>query len=228
MSEILREEFDPVKDLSLALEGTNHIMSLANPFHTEEEIWANYLLQNIPNPQSSLLTDIELLILKFNHLLRWDTQKSGDKRTMLESLQNAAKAKRSSSFVMDQLLLIADEWFTNAERCLRELGRGTIQVDLYHSDRSLWLFVKDDYGKLNLHQLITRILLAYKNGVLEVMERKRDGAGIGSYLAFRNSVTWLAAVRPEQETLLGARLLLDRNHDHMAQVAKSVHFPRGI
>ena len=212
----------------MTLHGTRHIMPMPHPFHKEEAFWVEYLEQNPPSEGQPLSADIESLVLKFNHLLRWETKSKGDKKALLDELQAAAKPRRATSFVMDHLLLIADEWYTNAERCIRESLKGQIQVDLYHSDRSLWLFVLDDHGTLNLELLIQRISNAYRNGVLEVMERKQDGAGIGSFLAFRNSMSWLAAVRPNKETLLGARLLLDRTHDHMAQVAKSIHLPRGL
>lgn len=225
---VLQDEFNPQRDLQLLANGAKHIISKSNPFQKEELVWANHLLENPSKADAPLWDDILPLVLKFNQILSWRTNKRGDKKEAIEAIQSAAQNKRASTLILDHMLLIADEWHTNAERCLREAGTGEILIDLYHSERSFWLFVRDNHGRLNIPDLLTRIIKAYQNGVLEVMERKSDGAGIGSFLAFRSSVSWLAAVRPNKETVLGARLMLDRNHENIALTSKNIHLPRGV
>lgn len=174
-------------------------------------------------------------------------RKIGDKISVLEVLQNAFALGIKSESIRSDLLLVSDEFFTNAiynapfqERNGQKLSvvdrsspdfllNDVKQARLwfaYDEDR-IFLACQDYYGSLNPTQMIERIYKCINDGVGSAINWGQGGAGIGSFMIYKLASSMIIAVQPGISTIVGAvfpRRMSQRRREHLG---KSMHIYKG-
>jgi hypothetical protein len=218
---------EPVLDLEYLIKNKlKHLISTDSPFFEEELNWAKARAEDKVISSDVSTLSLQNLTKSAKEVLHETTTSLGLKKEICEKVRNHPQLKRAMSLLGDIAILALDEMYTNAERCLRDSNRGEITTQVLIDQSSLWLFVQDNHGSLQVQDLLNRLKNIYERGVISSMEKKKDGAGIGTYLVFKHAGSWFLGVDPGKFTLAGIRLHLSRDHDLAADQAKSMHLLR--
>lgn len=240
----------PLQVLELALgPGVNHVCQDENPFHGTEILTAE-LMQNSPetffkSPVSCILQPEKAHTLNEETLLTWkrDFSKATEKKQTLQDLKNEMAQRRVNNSTATDILLIADELFTNAvfnapfasdKIKSPKVSRSDNTVQMKAGDHGtlfmactedrIILGCRDPYGQLVIENLLTRIRDCYKEGVAKKMNFGEGGAGIGSFMIFDSVSNYYAVVRKEKATLLTVSIPLKMSSRKRSEVFKNIHW----
>jgi hypothetical protein len=165
-----------------------------------------------------------------------------EKPLVLEALQTYLRAHIRAQSTLSEVLIIADELFTNAilaapfideygvqlpiprensEARMNDGMHGELLVGL-HEDR-LVLAVRDTYGSLNMRRLIKRIHDCYVNGVEKMMNLGPGGAGIGSYMVYSAAASLYVAVHRNKTTIVACCVPIKMSSRKRQELPKNIH-----
>jgi hypothetical protein len=167
-----------------------------------------------------------------------------EKKSVLQELDDKLAEKKASGSLRSELLVVADELFTNAvfnapfadreaadgPKVSRE--RTDVQMDqgkqgrlfVGCDDQSVAICCFDPYGSLVITKLLDRIRSCFMNGVSRSMNMgATGGAGIGSYMVYGSSTDYFLVVDPGECTMICSVTPLKMSSRARQELPKSVH-----
>jgi len=239
----------PLQVLETALSGgVNHVCQDENPFSKTEIKTAEIMLKDphafLKSPVSCILFPEHVQTANEDAVVMWkrDFSKAAEKRQTLQDLKVEMAQKNVNNSTSSDILLIADELFTNAifnapfaaedispkvsrtdhSICMKSGDHGTLFMTC--TDDRIIVGCRDPYGQLEIEKLLTRIRDCYKEGVAKKMNMGEGGAGIGSFMIFDSVSNYYAAVHKEKTTLLAVSIPLKMSSRKRAEVYKNLHW----
>lgn len=197
----------------------------------------------IHNPQHYFSDNMGSILGSADRLYEKKFNSVGQKSKMLMEMSAAwSKLSLPKSF-SDELILVADELFTNAvfnapvvdlktqlnpglsrQRTDIKMHRGkfgTMSV-AFAQDRIV-ISCSDPYGSLNLKSYLEKVLSTYEVGADYSMNFGAGGAGIGSFIIFNSASSIYFGVRPGKETLVSCVFPLHISGKKRVMLPKHLH-----
>jgi len=197
-------------------------------------------------PVASILCPDDLSSSSERRLVLADCKfdRSSQKREVLDQLIKASKALSLAQSMIDDVVAVADEMFTNsvfnapfvdiATQKSPGIDRHTanVQMDggrsgrllLAHSESRLLVCCVDPYGSLNLQRYLNKINATYTRGAAATMNFGPGGAGIGSYIIFNAGSSLYFGVWPGQATVVACVIPLGLSNRKRIQLPKHLHW----
>lgn len=220
----------------------------------EEELLTSALMLTNPNvffekPLTSIFSPDKVEQLDDSHFEIWSTSfhKISEKVDVISEIRRLIEERLGFQAIASDIGLIADELFTNAifnapyvdqktylnpgisrtdsSLAMPEPNRGRVFIGL--EGKRLVVGVKDPFGTLNIEKLFKRIKNCHDNGVAENINTGPGGAGIGSYLVYRASTSYYAAVSEGEATILCCSIPLEMSGRKRQQLPKNIHCIHG-
>lgn len=246
-------QMPPEDVLRCALEqGYGHICQKSGFAYDLEVQSASALIQSPElfrkHPVAAILTPDDLSEISERALLEVDIAfgSSSMKREVLDALVKAMESKGLPRTMVEDVLSVADEMFTNAvfnapfidlatqinpgvDRHLTEVmfepgkaGRLFMAAD----ESRMVVGCEDPFGSLNLHRYLSKIRDTYLRGPAATMNFGSGGAGLGSYIIFNSGCSLYFGVWPKQATLVCCVIPLGMSYRKRAQLPKHLHWIR--
>ncbi len=240
----------PLQVLEFALSpGVNHVCQSENPFSGTDTLTAE-LMQKDPraflnSPVTSILTPLDVNKVSEDASLTWkrNFSKAKEKKLALQDLKTEMLKHKVNNSTATDILLIADELFTNAvfnapfaADTMRspKVSRSDNSISMKSGDHGtlfmacneerIILGCRDPYGQLRIENLLERIRDCYKDGVAKKMNFGDGGAGIGSFMIFDSVSNYYAVVEKEKATLLTVCIPLKMSSRKRSEVYKNIHW----
>lgn len=221
----------------------SHLVQTSNPV-VENEMYASAQIiadanaffscpiKGILRPKINSKTNTNNFQMVFNS--------SKQKNDFLEGLKIYLSGFVKRESTIDEILLIADEMFSNAifnapyinsvgaKGVNRNEGEVTSDKSAVFlagcTDNQLALCCIDQYGSLDLNALLERIYKCYDQGAEEVMDKTgKGGAGLGVFLVFDGSSSLYSLVKPGKFTLMANTIPLGLSRKKKQMIQKSLH-----
>lgn len=169
---------------------------------------------------------------------------SNQKRETLEDIAKSMQVKGLSQTIIDDVVLVADEMFTNAifnapfvdkdTHTNPGVSRHTSEIKLQdgkqcrvflaHDESRLVIGCEDPYGSLGILRYLSKVKATYTLGAAATMNFGSGGAGLGSYIIFNTGASLYIGVRPGQSTVICCVLPLGMSNRKRAQLPKHLHW----
>jgi hypothetical protein len=203
-----------------------HLIQQSTPYFASElktsEIMISDLEKYLNNPVSSILLpekagpDAETQLL----MLSTEFSKASHKQEVIESLRLKLGDIKCSESQRQEMLLVADEMFTNAiynaphvnERnngpgVERNAKNGNLElraarIFLGNDGARVVIGCEDKYGTLNVGFLLKRLRNCFAKGAAASINYELGGAGIGTYMMFRSALSYYAGVAHGKKTVV--------------------------
>ncbi|MBX3020761.1 MAG: hypothetical protein KF799_03730 [Bdellovibrionales bacterium] len=240
---------EQVIDHALTL-GLQHVLQ-EKGFEFEKEMRsANVLIQSPESfrnfPIASILAPEDLSRVSEEALTEVDERfhSSGEKRGILEAVTKSMESKGLSQTMVEDVLSVADELFTNAvfnapfvdmktqvnpgvnrhDTEVRFEGDKYGRLFLAHDESRLVIGVEDPFGSLNLRRYMSKIKDTYLRGPGATMNFGPGGAGLGSYIIFNAGSSLYFGVWPGSATILCCVIPLGMSYRKRVQLPKHLHW----
>ena len=234
---------EEVLDLALS-KGLHHICQKDNPF-CDSDVETSGLMIIEPHrfmdlPLSGVLDPQNCSMEKEQELthFRSNFSKIAEKHSMLESLREYLARISKSNSLHSEIILVADELFTNAvfnsARAGKPLLRGDTSVTMPDGFQGeiragvtggrFALVCTDPFGNLELPKLVQRMRDCYTKGVQTMMNLGEGGAGIGSYLVYSAATSYFACVERGRRTVIVWSVPLNLSLRKRVMLPKNAHF----
>ena len=134
------------------------------------------------------------------------------KRALLVKIREFLDQHEKTKSVRDEVLLAADEIFTNASKntgvfySKESIGvtrPGVIEFVCYVEVDRVVILCTDSYGGLVIPNLVGKIRHCYEKGIAGAIQQGDAGAGIGSFLIFNNCSSYYLGVDRGKKTVVG-------------------------
>ena len=146
------------------------------------------------------------------------------KTTKTELLTDFKDFLKSNKFrrVRDDLVLIADELFTNFSKSATDNIK-EMNFVVESDGESLVIFCRDFYGTLVPQKMIENMKRCYDQGVRNAIKKDESGgAGIGSYLIYTLGVGMAITVEPGKSSLVSIWMPQNMHHEDRIELNKSL------
>lgn len=245
------ENLEPSQVLDLAIDsGLEHICQRSGHFFDEEVRSANCIIESPESyrtfPIATILTPEDLNDQSERALLCMERHfdSSLQKHDVLTELNNAMQSKGLSQTIVEDIIAVSDELYTNAifnapfvDRHTQKnpgVSRNTSEVKLEggkfarlflaHDENRLLVGCEDPYGSLNLNRYLKKIRNTYQRGPAAAINFGPGGAGIGSYIIFNAGSSLYFGVWPGHVTIVCCLVPLGMSNRKRVQLAKHVHW----
>jgi hypothetical protein len=195
--------------------------------HFKEEVASSELM--IASPQKYLDFPISSILCpatagqiseKAHLVLSRPFRRASEKRDVLESFKTQVQKFKFSSTLVMELVLIADEMFTNAifnaphvefgkngpgaERSKEngELELRPARLFMGTDNNRVVVGCEDSYGSLNPARLLERLNTCFVQGAYASINWGGGGAGIGTFIIFRSALSFYAGVAHGKKTVV--------------------------
>jgi hypothetical protein len=197
-------------------------------------------------PIASVLTPEDLSQVSERALTCVDERFDGShaKRDLIEKVTKALQAKGLSQTMIDDVLSVTDEMFTNAvfnapfvdpvTQANPGVDRHATQVKfdagkqarifLAHDESRLLVGCEDPFGSLNLLRYLKKIKDTYERGPGATMNFGSGGAGLGSYIIFNAGSSLYFGVWPGCATMLCCVIPMGMSYRKRIQLPKHLHW----
>jgi hypothetical protein len=247
----IAENLEPEFLLNHAIDSKlNHICQKNGHLFDEEIKSSARIIESDENyfkfPASTALTPDAVSAASEKALLLVDDRfnSSGQKAGVLTNLTDAMKIKALPQTIMDEVVAVADEFFTNAifnapfvdMHTHKNPGVSRHSLDikledgkqarlfLAHDAKRLVVGCQDPYGSLDLTRYLSKIRSTYQRGPAAAINFGPGGAGIGSYIIFNAGSSLYCGVWPGHATLLCCVIPLGMSNRKRIQLSKHVHW----
>ncbi len=169
---------------------------------------------------------------------------SHQKRVVIEDMTKAAQDKALSQTIIDDIVVVTDELFTNAmfnapfvdinTQKNPGINRHTDEVKyadgkvgrifMAQDENRLLIGCHDPYGTLDLKRYLNKIKATYVRGPAATMNFGPGGAGIGSYIIFNAGASLYFGVCPGRATVLACIIPLGMSNRKRMQLPKHLHW----
>lgn len=242
------DQFRPEEVLAFALDEGVHQIVQTSSVASQKEVHLSTLMLKEPAkylqlPMSCILDpenvnqtrEKELTLLEFSFSRA--SEKAETLRKCSEEISDLIKTKK----IVTDVCLVVDELFTNAlfnapfnqkqagVKTVERAGtldftvdkKATIRVGV-DEDRVAVVCI-DQYGTLNLQDLLKRIRACYERGVGAMLNWGPGGAGVGSYMIFHNSLGYYVGIQPGKKAVVSCTLPR-RANQFGSKRTKNLHF----
>ncbi len=245
------EGLEPLRILSLATEqGFSHVCQTQGLDYDKEIRSTNNIISAPESffayPVATIFTPEDLSPAAEAARVVYDTNfnSSNQKRTVLESVTNTLVSKNIPQTMIDDVILVADELFTNAiynapfvdkvthvnpgisrnllEITLEEGKHG--RLFLAQEDKRLVVGCIDPYGSLSIERYLGKMKATYALGAAATMNFGSGGAGLGSYIIFNTGCSLYVGVRPGHATVICCIFPLGMSNRKRATLPKHLHW----
>ena len=154
------------------------------------------------------------------------------------NIHDSMKKRRLSSLLIDRIMLVADELFTNvifnSPETLKANRPRTDAIPLTTEQEAsisiginqdqIFVCCRDSFGTLDVKKFLERISQCLSDGVRDSIQLDEEGgAGIGSFLMFEFASSMVIGVQKNKQTLIGFTFPTDRRSLIRPRNAKSIH-----
>jgi hypothetical protein len=197
-------------------------------------------------PVASILSPEKLSLEEERRVLRVDYSFdcAVQKRELLNELTKASHTMMLSQTLIDDVIAVADEMFTNAVynapfvdvNTQKNLGmdrkKQDVRMDpgkkgrlfLAQDDTRLLVGCTDPYGSLDLKRYLNKINATYSRGPAAAINYGPGGAGIGSYIIFNAGSSLYFGVWPGRATIICCVIPLGLSNRKRIQLPKHLHW----
>lgn len=205
----------------------------------DPETFLKYPVSSVLAPaEASASKEAELTVLSasFNRV--------AEKPAHLGQLRQLLMSQQCSGSLLADVILIADEMYTNAvfnapyidlktgynpgiDRGDESITTGKeypAQLMVGYTDERLVITCRDPFGTMSVPLLIERIYDCFVKGVSESMRMTGGGAGIGSYLVFSISSSTYVGVSKGKSTVVAASVHWKWNVRRRNAATKNMHY----
>ncbi|OFZ18217.1 MAG: hypothetical protein A2Z20_11885 [Bdellovibrionales bacterium RBG_16_40_8] len=230
----------------VATTNVKHVIQVSNPKFDHA---ANLSAALIQQPEHFFSSPAEIFFLHRQKEIpkyaseSFSVRNSRDKISVLNVIETYLKDIDKISPILNNILSIADELYTNAvfNAPVDDMGKPKFakmarslpleidynheaKITVAHSEQLLFIYCEDSYGSLVPNKVIKRIDYCHKNGVSSSMNIKSyGGTGIGCYMMFEQCNSFFMTVQPGKKTIVGAALLLGLPGRLIAEIPKNIH-----
>lgn len=247
----LGEGLPPEQILAYAVDhNVKHILQ-PKGFEFDKEVRSANVLITDPDafrnfPIASILAPEDLSPISERALTEVDEKfhSSGEKRGILEAILKAMESKGLSQTLIEDVISVADEMFTNAvfnapfvdiaTQVNPGMNRHSTEVRfdagkyarmfLAHDETRLVIGVEDPFGSLSLPRYLNKIKETYLRGPAATMNFGPGGAGLGSYIIFNAGSSLYFGVWPGRATTLCCVIPLGMSYRNRVQLPKHLHW----
>lgn len=158
---------------------------------------------------------------------------NSNKKALLQYLEDFLHQHPKTKNVHDEVLLAADEIFTNAskntgtfyDKSVNEnVLAGEIEFQAYVDQERVVIVCSDSFGRLVIPQLLNRIGFCFERGVAGAIQNGDGGAGIGSFLIFNNCSSYYIGVEAGKRTVVGVGFQWTPRSTDKASLSKHLNF----
>lgn len=245
----------PEQILTLAVDhNVKHVLQTTGYEFDKEVRSANVLIAHPEGfrefPIASILAPEDLSPISERALTEVDEKfhSSGEKRGILEAMLKAMESKGLSQTLIEDVISVADEMFTNAvfnapfvdatTQINPGVNRHSTEVRfeagkyarlfLAHDESRLIIGVEDPFGSLNLPRYLAKIKETYLRGPAATMNFGPGGAGLGSYIIFNAGSSLYFGVWPGSATTLCCVIPLGMSYRKRVQLPKHLHWIQAV
>ncbi|GEM_PF-2228600 len=219
----------------------NHVVQKDSLFFDTELLIAQKMTANpelfVTDPlkvifDSAMLTEGPILASN-DRTLMLNLKPTDKKAEVLAQFERFLASLEGVAAIRDSAFTVADELFTNGIKCAwpagsnRKTSAPTLTGDVDFFSRSdgkrLVIGCRDSFGLLAFAPILSRIQNCYEMGVAQSISQSEGGAGIGSFMIFSNSVSYYAAVSPNNKTVVCVSLPLGMSSRKVSKLSKNIH-----
>lgn len=210
---LVTEKMAPQDVISHALnQGAYHLIQKDGVGFDKEKQLAE---QMISNPKSFFVDPIAVIVrggLQKEHLFTYKCPATTSKKAIIQYLEDFLHQHPKTKHVHDEVLLAADEIFTNASKNTgtfyaidqgKQSSLGEIEFSAYVEADRVVIICSDTFGRLEIPYLLSKIHFCFEKGVAGAIQQGDSGAGIGSFLIFNNCSSYYIGVEPGKRTIVG-------------------------
>ncbi len=165
-------------------------------------------------------------------VVEFDDSKKKDET--LKSIREFVLRSPGTQTVVDSLVRIADELYTNAvfnapksqQTRSQQIKSRMAKIEVGISEGWLAIACTDFFGSLEPQALVQRILDCEREGLSSAIRMDTPGAGIGAHFIFDAASSFFAYTKVDHWTVVGCLLPLSLGHKQTQQKAKSIHIAR--
>lgn len=247
----IADTLEPEALLNFAIDSKiTHICQKSGHLYDEELKSANSIIECEENyfqfPASTILTPDSINPVSEKSLIVSDQcfDNSAKKPEVLQNLTDAMQSKALSQTIMDDVIAVADELYTNVifnapfvdlhTQTNPGISRNAADVQLEagkegrlffaHDAKRIVIGCADPFGTLDLNKYLCKIRSTYQKGPAAAINFGPGGAGIGSYIIFNAGSSLYFGVSPGQLTLLSCVIPLGMSNRKRMQLSKHVHW----
>lgn len=241
----------PEKVIDFAIsQRTNHICQVNGTYFATEILAASYLAaypqRAMQYPLSAMLRPGVFCDQVESSLRGFSMRFSGsdDKKPVLDSFRLWAEKELRNQTLVTESLGAADEMVMNAiynapfvnslgkleapaldsEKVRKGAGKLGLLFAGVH-EKQLVIGCVDEYGSLQIDSLLKRIHACFTGGIAENVNWSGvGGAGIGSFMLFKLSVSYHIAVQKGRQTLVFCKIPLGMSARKREEEPKNLHF----
>jgi len=245
------ERSEPLAVISEALQGrSQHILQSAHPHFVQDLNVSARMIHDhnalVHLPMTTILSPSSGGSAREKELLYYGTdfREAGQKSEVLSQIDSALSQRAVSDSIRSDVLLIADELFTNAifnapfvdpENTSTGAPRDSVDLQMPGNKaghlvlggdaQRIVIGCRDDYGTLNFSKLLSRIKNCYEQGVAATMRMSgRSGAGIGSFMIFNSAASIFFDVKMFSHTAVFCTLPTKMSSRARMEIPKNLHF----
>ena len=171
----------------------------------------------IENPAECMIEVTEDISMRFQQKFFGNSNKND----FLDQVTNFLKSSKFRR-VRDDIILIADELFTNFAKSATDL-ENSMKFGIEANDETVVVYCRDSFGTLNPKDMIDNIKRCFDRGVKSAIKQdEASGAGIGSYLIYTLGVGLAITVDPGKGSLVLMWLPRTAHHDDRIDMNKSL------
>lgn len=229
---------------------TNHICQASGTFFSTEILAASYLTaypqRAMQYPLSAMLRPGVFSDQVESSLRGFSARFSGsdDKKSVLDAFRIWAEKELKNQTLVTESLSAADEMVMNAiynapfvnslgkleapaldsEKVRRGAGKLGLLFAGVH-EKQLVIGCIDEYGSLHIDSLLKRIQTCFTGGIAENVNWSGvGGAGIGSFMLFKLSISYHIAVQKGRQTLVFCKIPVGMSARKREEEPKNLHF----
>ncbi|MGZ3721575.1 MAG: hypothetical protein ACXVA9_01510 [Bdellovibrionales bacterium] len=245
------DALEPEALLNFAVDsGLNHICQKTGHLFDEEIKSSNCIIESDQNffsyPAGTILTPHDLSPQSERALIASDTTftNSNQKQEILGNITAAVQGRALSQTILDDVIAVADEFFTNAifnapfvdmnTHKNPGLSRHSLEIKFEDGKQGrmflaidanrLVIGCEDPYGSLDLNRYLSKVRSTYQRGPAAAINFGPGGAGIGSYIIFNAGSSLYFGVWPGHTTLLCCVIPIGLSNRKRIQLSKHVHW----
>lgn len=214
-------------------------LKTSNAMIASEENYFNFPLATILTPHDLCAASERALIVSENYF-----NNSNQKTEILGNITTSLQSKSFPQTIIDDVIAVADEFFTNAifnapfvdlnTHKNPGVSRNSLDIKLEdgkqgrlflaHDTKRLVIGCQDPFGSLDLNRYLSKVRSTYQRGPAAAINFGPGGAGIGSYIIFNAGSSLYFGVWPGRSTLLCCVLPLGLSNRKRIQLSKHVHW----
>lgn len=213
--------------------GVRHLIQKDGVAFEQEKKLAELMINSPKKFFADPLCEIVGSALAPDKIFRFTCKADESKRGMLVLLREFLEQFNRTKSVRDEVLLAADEIFTNASKNTgvfysKESSGvtrpGVIEFVAYIDTERVIILCTDSYGGLEIPSLVGKIRHVYEAGIAGAIQNGDAGAGIGSFLIFNNCSSYYLGVDKNKKTVVGGSFQHTPRSPDKAALSKHFNF----